>query len=42
MKFYLITAMAVILFAGTITSQHINFGIKGGLNLYNIRHTCVH
>jgi hypothetical protein len=38
MKFYLITAMAAILVTGTVTAQHVNFGIKGGVNLYNIRH----
>jgi hypothetical protein len=36
MKLNLIAVMAAILITGTATAQHVNFGIKGGLNLYNI------
>jgi hypothetical protein len=36
MKLNLIAVMAAILITGTATAQHVNFGIKGGVNLYNI------
>jgi len=36
MKFYLIGVFAFLLMAGPVSAQHNNFGIKGGLNLYNI------
>jgi Outer membrane protein beta-barrel domain len=36
MKFYVSLAIAAILLGGTATAQHVNIGIKGGLNLYNI------
>ncbi len=36
MKYLLSVAMAAILMTGTVSAQHINVGIKGGLNLYNI------
>ncbi len=36
MKFYLIVAMATILMTGTVNAQHVNIGIKAGLNLYTI------
>ena len=36
MKFYAIVAIASMLFIGTASAQHVNFGIKAGLNLYNI------
>ena len=36
MKIYLSTAIAVLLMTGTVTAQHVNIGIKAGLNLYNI------
>ncbi len=36
MKFYATMAMAAILFATTTQAQHVNLGIKGGLNVYNI------
>ncbi len=36
MKFYLSLAVAAILIAGTANAQHVNIGIKGGLNVYNI------
>lgn len=36
MKFYLIALMAVFLISGSAAAQHANFGIKGGLNFYNI------
>src|SRR6188472_1928862 len=37
MKFYVALATAVFLMAGTASGQRANFGIKGGLNLYNIQ-----
>jgi hypothetical protein len=37
MKLLLTTALAVILISGTASAQHANFGIKGGVNLYNIK-----
>ena len=37
MKRYLIMALAFMLMAGTINAQHVNLGVKGGLNLYNIQ-----
>jgi len=37
MKFYVGLAIAVFLMVGTASAQHANFGIKGGLNLYNIQ-----
>jgi hypothetical protein len=37
MKFLLTTALAVILLSSTATAQHLNFGIKGGLNIYNVK-----
>jgi hypothetical protein len=36
MKFYLGLVAALFLFVGTASAQHANFGVKGGLNLYNI------
>ena len=37
MKRYLIAMMTTALFiSGTVAAQNVNFGIKGGLNLYNI------
>jgi hypothetical protein len=36
MKFYLIGLMAAILLTGTATAQHVNIGMKGGLNIYNV------
>ncbi|MDZ7646149.1 MAG: porin family protein [Cytophagales bacterium] len=36
MRFYVGLATAVFLFAGTASAQNVNFGVKGGLNLYNI------
>lgn len=36
MKIYLIAIMAATLITGTANAQHAHFGIKGGLNLYNI------
>ena len=35
-KFYLVMTMAAILLSLTSSAQHVNLGIKGGLNLYNI------
>jgi len=36
MRFYLSVALVAIFMAQTASAQHANFGIKGGLNLYNI------
>lgn len=36
MKYFLTMAIAVFLMAGQASAQHVNIGIKGGLNLYNI------
>jgi len=37
MKFYVGLVTAVFLMAGTASAQHVNFGVKGGLNLYSIK-----
>jgi hypothetical protein len=37
LKFLVTTALAVVLVCSVATAQHVNFGIKGGLNLYNIK-----
>jgi hypothetical protein len=37
MKILLTTMLAVTLFSVTATAQHVNFGIKGGVNLYSIK-----
>jgi hypothetical protein len=36
MKFYFIAAITAMLITGTATAQHVNFGIKGGINLSGI------
>jgi hypothetical protein len=36
MKAYLLSLVAIVLMAGTVSAQHNNFGIKAGLNSYNI------
>ena len=36
MNFKLNVVLAALLFAGTVSAQHVNIGVKGGLNLYNI------
>jgi hypothetical protein len=36
MRFYLSVALVAIFMVQTASAQHVNFGIKGGLNLYNI------
>lgn len=36
MKFYVGLATAVFLIVGTASAQHANFGVKGGLNFYNV------
>ncbi|MDO9554648.1 porin family protein [Rhodonellum sp.] len=36
MKFYLIVLTSLVLMTGTVSAQHANIGIKGGLNLYNL------
>ncbi len=37
MKFYVGLATSIFLLVGTASAQHANFGVKGGLNLYNIK-----
>lgn len=37
MKFYVGLATAIFLMVGTAGAQQTNFGVKGGLNLYNIQ-----
>lgn len=37
LKLYIAMVIAGILIAGIVNAQHVNFGIKGGLNLYNIQ-----
>ncbi len=39
MKILLSLFMAAILFTGTTIAQKVNFGIKGGLNVYNIHNS---
>jgi hypothetical protein len=36
MKFFATVAMAAMLFTTSASAQHVNIGIKGGLNVYNI------
>jgi hypothetical protein len=36
MKFFATVAMAAMLFTTNASAQHVNIGIKGGLNVYNI------
>jgi len=36
MKYFFSVAVAALLLAGTLSAQHVNIGVKGGLNLYNI------
>lgn len=36
MKFYVGLVAAILVMVGTASAQHVNFGVKGGLNLYNI------
>jgi hypothetical protein len=36
MKFYFSAVVIAILITGSVSAQHINIGVKGGLNLYNI------
>jgi hypothetical protein len=36
-KFVLTTLLSVLLLSGAATAQHVNFGIKGGLNIYTIK-----
>ena len=36
MKIYLGLIIAAMLMTGTVNAQHVNIGIKGGLNLYNV------
>jgi len=36
MKFYVSVAFAAILMTATVSAQHVNVGIKAGLNVYNI------
>jgi hypothetical protein len=37
MKFLFTTVLAVVLVSGTATAQHLNFGIKGGVNIYKVK-----
>jgi len=37
MKYYLSFALASLMMIGTVSAQHANFGIKGGLNVYNVK-----
>ncbi len=37
MKYYLSFALASLMMIGTVSAQHVNFGIKGGLNVYNVK-----
>lgn len=39
MKFYLPVAMAAILMTSQVSAQHVNIGVKGGLNLFNINNS---
>lgn len=36
MKFYFITLLTAVLITSTAMAQHANFGIKGGVNVYNL------
>jgi hypothetical protein len=36
MKFYLLAVTIAVFMGGAATAQHINVGIKGGVNLYNV------
>ncbi|MEO7263612.1 MAG: porin family protein [Ferruginibacter sp.] len=36
MKFYVTAAVAAMMMTSAVSAQHVNIGIKGGLNLYNI------
>lgn len=36
MKFYVTVALAAIFMAGSAKAQHVNMGVKAGLNVYNI------
>lgn len=37
MKSFFLGIFAALLFAGTTNAQHVNFGVKGGLNMYTFR-----
>ncbi len=39
MKRYLNLALSAILIGGTVSAQHVNIGIKGGLNLFTINNS---
>ena len=39
MKLYLNVALAAILMTATAKAQNVNFGVKGGLNIYNINNS---
>ena len=36
MKFHLIGLLCAIMMTSTLQAQHVNIGVKGGLNIYNI------
>lgn len=37
LKLYTVMTIASILISGIVNAQHVNFGVKGGLNFYNIQ-----
>lgn len=39
MKTIICAVLSLVCLAGTAKAQHANFGIKGGLNVYNIHHS---
>lgn len=39
MKFFLSVALAAIFMTGTVQAQQVSFGIKGGLNIYDIHNS---
>jgi hypothetical protein len=39
MKIYLSLALSAILMTTTANAQHVNVGVKGGLNIYNIKNS---
>jgi hypothetical protein len=39
MKFFLGLTLTGILITGSVNAQHVNIGIKGGLNVYNIQNS---
>jgi len=37
MKYYLSFALASLMMIGTVSAQHVNLGIKAGLNIFNVK-----